>query len=133
MRIILLAFFLTFTWAVLAKEEKVDYKILGADKHYRYESILVLDVESDEFGREDIWILFQRGDHSSKSLELFVKNKVSYVRLIERDRRRVINSNEIEIYNESFKYIGNLHKVLPKKSMKSYFTELWNEGFTILD
>lgn len=127
MRIILLAFFLTFTWAVLAKEETVDYKIVSAKTHSRAERILVLDIVSEDFGTEYIWVYFNGTDHAQRTLELFEKKGISYLQFIEREGRTVFNSDEVKIYTNTKNYIGNLDRLLPRKSMKDRFVEFWNE------
>lgn len=133
MRIILLAFFLTFTWAVLAKDEAVIYKVTSVKTHGRIESVLVLNLESNEYGRENIWVYFNGENHSTKSLELFEDENVAYVSFIDRDRRRFLNSDGVRIYNESKKSLGILHKKLPRKSIGDRFSEVMNDGFIIFD
>ncbi len=128
MRIILLAFFLTFTWAVLAKDEGISYKVTNVKTHSRIARVLVLDVESDEYGHENMWVYFNGENHSIKSLELFENENIAFVSFANREGRTVFNSDEVKIYNESKRSLGVLHKKLPRKSIGDRFNEVINEG-----
>lgn len=129
MRIILLAFFLTFTWAVLANDKDISYKVTGVKTHGRVTHVLVLDIESHEYGHENIWIYFNGENHDIKSLELFEEKNVAFISFDNREGRTVFNSDEVYIFDKRKKYIGNLHTELPHKTVKDRLSDIWNEGF----